>query len=392
MIWARINYGELPKPKSADYHSARKPEEVADEVSKIALRREPEDRVIFLWHAGTAHGSEAEPALFPSDHRNNDAYTRGGFRAFTTQWMTRFWRRLAANNIKPSLTVLDYEDADGFWGLKTDYPRDRDLPDDMPDWAAVIVTAMRKVNSGVDRTALTIAPIDYIQQNGKWQLNRNAIVQFNNWQLPQRAAALRFSILKPAAEIYGEPIAASNFAEQERLWPGVDGNGWPMPKRAMTGNVSSPVTYLGSTGQRYSVDSAQKTLDFRRALNWVDVRNDVRSALAINKQVAPWYSNPDFGRDANESLLSHRLMWAAGLLHDRYLGVSTMLFWSANSWSTQEIEFARPVIAYLRTMRVGYVDSVAKLSEMDPQAELAAWTDLAKRVIAVAPPRLNAAK
>ena len=114
----------------------------------------------------------------------------------------------------------------------------------------------------------------------------------------------------------------------------------------------------------------------------MDCRNDVRSALARTPNVAPWYSQPDYNRDPAEDALEHRLQWAAGLLHDRALGVNVMLFWSDRAWTPEEIAFARPVLAHLQTMKSERPDHIEPLAEEDPEAEMQSWLQLARSIVA----------
>jgi hypothetical protein len=114
------------------------------------------------------------------------------------------------------------------------------------------------------------------------------------------------------------------------------------------------------------------------ALNWVDVRNDVRSAVASGGVTIPWYSNPDFGRDPAVDVREWRLHWAAGLLHDRALGVDTMLFWSDRAWTADELRFGRPIIAYLQRMPVPARTVVGKLDAQQAEAAMSPWVALAR--------------
>jgi hypothetical protein len=108
----------------------------------------------------------------------------------------------------------------------------------------------------------------------------------------------------------------------------------------------------------------------------------VRSALAHTPNVAPWYSQPDYNRDPTEDILEHRLQWAAGLLHDRAQGVDIMLFWSDRAWTPEEIAFARPVLAYLHTMKSERPSQIGPLAEEDSEAEMQPWLQLARSVVA----------
>jgi hypothetical protein len=375
LVWARANYGELAKRPGIDYDTARPANEVADEVASELRKRDALDRAIFLWHGGIVHGTADQPELFP-DARIVEAIGRAGFREFTFDWMSAFWQQLARSNLEPSLIVLDYEKAWGFWGLDNFTHGGKDL-----------ATAMEQLHAALGRSPTGFQPTDYADAT-TGVYNRRAVSAFNLWEIDRRAEALRQTVFDPATRIFGHKIASSNFAEQMRVWDGVDENGWPMQTRSLSGTLSSPSTYLGIGGQRYQ-QLRENTLAFRRALNWVDNRNEVRSSIAAGSPTAPWYSNPDYGRDKQQDIDEHRLQWAAGLLHDRSLGVNIMLFWSADPWNHGEAAFANKIIDYARAMSPANVGHLAPLSELDPVSAMASWLNLAKSLTLTTTPDFN---
>lgn len=204
---------------------------------------------------------------------------------------------------------------------------------------------------------------------------------FNRWFAPRRAAALRAAIFEPPWQAFGADLPGSNYEEQERAWVGHDINNWRKEPGVISGNWSSPSLYLGANGHRYRVFHARDSRDSQRALRWLDCRNDVRSALARTPDVAPWYLNPAYGRDADEDLNEHRLQWAAGLLHDRSVGVSVILFWPERAWTREEIEFARPVLKYLPAMPSVRPDTLGTIPESVPTTEVAKWTEQARQLV-----------
>ena len=224
------------------------------------------------------------------------------------------------------------------------------------------------------------SPVDFVRDNGTWRPNGHAIDEFNAWAAVRRARAMRAAITQPIWNVYSDHLPVSNFNEQQRAWPGVDLNNWTIQPEPISGNWSSPSTYLGTEGQRYKESLAFLTLQARRAVAWLDRRNDVRSAMATGANVAPWYSNPDFGREPDEDRNAHRLQWAAGLLHDRTLGVHVMLFWSNGPWSADEIAFAQPLIAYLQAMDVSQVHAIQKIDEGSAESTLSHWTAIAAKI------------
>jgi hypothetical protein len=367
LVWARANYGALARA-SADYDTARPAQVVADEVAHELRKRSAPDRAIFLWHAGVVHGTADQPELFP-DARIVEAYGRAGFREFTYGWMSAFWQQLARSNVEPTLIVLDYEKAWGFWGLDSFTHNN-------------LASAMQQLQAAFGHSPTGFQPTEYIDAT-TGVYNRPAVLAFDNWQSERRAEALRQTIFEPATRIFGHEIPGSNFNEQMRVWDGVDENGWPAQSRSLSGTLSSPSTYLGISGQRYR-QLGENPLEFKRALNWVDNRNEVRSSIAAGSPTAPWYSSPDYGRDKEQDLVEHRLQWAAGLLHDRSLGVGIMLFWS-DRWSPGEVEFASKIIDYLRSMSPAKVASLAPLSERDPVSAMTPWLNLAKSLTSTTP-------
>jgi hypothetical protein len=388
MVWASLNYGANASPPISDYHSARDPKVVAAEVAQGLLNHAAADRVVFLWQGGVIHGDTNSPALFPNDLLNGAAYAKGGFTEFTRKWMTEFWQELARRKVKPSLIILDYEDADGFWGVKMDYARDSSIPASAPDWVAGPAIALSKIAALLGHAPAGIEPLNYVRTATGWGWNRDAIVTFNNWHASRRTDALRKSIFEPAWLAFGEQIPSSNYGEQYRLWTTVDLNDWAVAKHPISGTVSSPATYLGIGGQRYSVGSAGKSKEFLEALNWVDKRNEVRSAIATGNTTIPWYSNPNFGCDSMQDAERQRLHWAAGLLHDYDSGIAAVLFWSAAAWTPEENFIAARVLAHINS-NPPRLRSVGPLSTNDPASELAPWIDLAEKVLASPAPPTN---
>jgi hypothetical protein len=381
MIWVSIRYGADKRPIGASWQTARPAEFVARETA-AALKSHPvESRAIILGDAGLAWGPHGEPELFPGGNLTIEGYARGGYVESTATWMRSFWRLLKRSRVAPSFVVLDYEGAPGFWGLRQDPPVDADARGKMPPDIAGAVFAMQLLQQRLGGSPDAHVPIDYANHSGdSWSWNRPAVIDFNRWFAPRRAAAVRAAIFQPAWDVFGGDLPASNYDDQERAWEGHDLNNWPMPSTTNSGNWSSPSTYLGAIGQRYNVWYSDRTIAFRRALRWVDCRNGVRSALARTPNVAPWYSRPDFNLAADEDVVEHRLLWAAGLLHDRALGVSVMLFWSEQAWSPEEVAFAQPIVTYLASMISQRPEKIEPISEVDSESALRPWHQLALRL------------
>jgi len=381
MIWSHMNYPPGKTPIGMPFRTAEPPDFAARELVRALKSRAPDDRAVILGDAGITRGFHGEPEIFPGGDRSPESYADGGYPEFTASWMTAFWSYVQKAGVAPSFVILDYEAAAEFWGLKQDLPRTPEVPAEIPDAMAGTVVAMQKLQRRLGGSPDGHSPTDYVHSGKSWVWNHAAVVDFNRWFAPRRAAALRSGIFAPAWQVFGADLPASNYEEQERAWKGRDLNNWPREPVPISGNWSSPSVYLGAAGQRYRVFHATRSRQFQRALRWVDCRNDVRSALARSPNVAPWYSNPDYNRDPSEDAVEHRLQWAAGLLHDRSLGVNVMLLWSDRAWTPEEIAFAAPVLAYLHTMRAERPPQLSPLSEDSPELELQPWIQLANNVV-----------
>ena len=381
MIISHMYFPPGKTPIGMPFHTAEPPEFAAQELVRALKRRAPQECAVLLDGAGISSGFRNEPEIFPGGDRNPESYADGGYPQFTAVWMTKFWSEVHKAGVAPSFVVLDYEAAVNFWGLKQNFARTPDVPADVPDAMVGTVVAMQKLQRRLGVSPDGHAPTDYVHAGQAWVWNYTAVNDFNRWFIPRRAAALRAGIFAPAWQVVGDDLPGSNYEEQERIWKGHDLNNWPQEPGPISGNWSSPSTYLGALGQRYRVFHAKLSLQAQRALRWVDCRNDVRSALARTPNVAPWYSQPDYNRDPAEDALEHRLQWAAGLLHDRALGVDVMLFWSDRAWTPEEIAFARPMLAYLQTMKSERPAKIGPLAEEDPETELSVWLELARSVV-----------
>jgi hypothetical protein len=382
MIWVPASYvlAGISPPRGVAPETAIPARLAAREAAKSIKLKEPTHRAVLLYGVGQASGWLGEPPIFPANDLNIEAYARGGFTTFTQQWSAEFWKSLAEFQAEPDFIVLDYEEGGGYWGLRVDSKR-RSLTQGVPEWATSQIAALEQLQAKMGALPGNYRPIDFLDAKQNWLYNHDAIDAFNEWTGARRTQALRASIVQPAWTAFQKEMAVSNFGEQLRAWPGVDSNGWVAPPTgAITGNWSSPCTYLGTAGQRYSVSFASKSAQYRRAVSWLDRRNDVRAALAVSKDVAPWYSNPDYGRDAGEDIASHRLLWAAGLLHDRAFGVDVMLFWSDGAWSGDEISFARPVLARLQSMSATRPGEIEKLDVTQAEDALSKWMELAAQL------------
>jgi hypothetical protein len=377
MTMVGVSYAGRDSSLGIPPDSARPALDAAREAATLLRRQDPAHRAILLFGIGSTSGPKGEPPLYPTDNRNIESYARGGMTEFTQRWATEFWQTLAKLRLKPAFIVLDYEGGAGFWGLKQDSKRDAGQQIAAPDWALNLINALQQLQEVMGTLPGGYSPIDYVTKNGNWDFNHPAITSFNEWAAIRRAAALRMSVVQPAWDAFHNEIPASNFGEQLRAWPGVDLNDWRITQGPISGNWSSPPAYLGIAGQRYSVHYQSQTPEFRRALSWLDRRNDIRAALALTPNVAPWYSNPDYARDANQDIKTQRLQWAAGLLHDRAFGVSVMLLWSDRPWTNDEVAFARPILEYLRTMPANRPVVIHKLDESHPEQALAEWMQLA---------------
>ena len=382
MIWSRMYYPSGKTPIGMPYHTAEPPDFAAKQLARALKRRAPGERAVILDGGGISSGFRDEPEIFPGGDRSPESYADGGYPQFTAEWMAKFWREAHAEGVAPSFVVLDYEAAEGIWGMKQDFVRTADVPAEIADAMAGTVVAMQRLQRRLGASPDGHAPTNYVYPGKNWVWNHTAVNDFNRWFAPRRAAALRAGIFAPAWQVFGDDLPGSNYEEQDRAWNGRDLNNWPQEPGPISGNWSSPSTYLGALGQRYRVFHTKLSPQARRALRWVDCRNDVRSALARTPNVAPWYSQPDYNRDPTEDAFEHRLQWAAGLLHDRAQGVAVMLFWSDRVWTAEEIAFARPVLAYLQAMKSERPDHIEPLAEEDPEAELIAWLQLARSVVA----------
>lgn len=375
MIVSHMNYRPGKTPIGMPYRTAEPPSFAAKELIRALRKRAPEDRVVLLDAAGLVRGFHDEPEIFPAGAEAPEAYADGGYPAFTARWMTEFWGHVRASGLAPSFIVLDYESAPEFWGLTGSRPRTPSVPPEVPDPMVGTVVAMERLQARLGHSPDGHAPLDYVHSGSAWVWNHAAIMDFNRWFAPLRAAAIRAAIFEPAWQAFGGELPGSNYEEQERAWLGRDINNWRREPGVISGNWSSPSVYLGATGQRYRVFHARDSRELQRALRWLDCRNDVRSALARTPNVAPWYSNPDYGRAADEDVIEHRLQWAAGLLHDRSIGVGIMFFWSDRAWTREEIEFARPILEFLRAMSATRPSILEPLEEPTSAKALANWIE-----------------
>ena len=381
MAWASVTYAGHEKPPGMSFDSARPAREVAREVAKALQHQVPERRAILLSGIGVASGPKGEPSLYPGDERIIEAYARGGLVDFTRQWSTQFWQALAEMHVEPAFIVLDYESGGNFWSLQSSNARDPRVPATAPDWTVGLMVSLFRLRDRIGTLPGDFSPLDFFGGPGKWGLNPQPINAFNEWAGSVRARALRQSVFEPAWEAFRFEIPASNFDEQLRAWPAVDLNGWLTGPGPISGNWSSPQTYLGLTGQRYNVQYKSRSIEYRRALRWLDRRNDVRSALACSSNVAPWYSNPNYDRDLDQDPGIHRLQWAAGLLHDRAMGVNVMLFWSDRAWTSEEVAFAQPLLIKLQTLKPFPPAVITKLDDESAEAILDNWLRYTKRLL-----------
>jgi hypothetical protein len=380
MIWSRMYYPPGKTPIGMPFHTAEPPQFATDELVRQLKSRPPEERAVILDGAGICRGYRDEPEIFPGGDRSPESYADGGYPNFTASWMATFWRRVRDAGVAPSFVILDYEAAPGFWGLKQDFPRTADVPAEVPDGMAGTVVAMQRLQRRLGGSPAGHSPTDYVHSGNGWGWNHAAVADFNRWSDARRSVAVREAIFAPAWQVFGDQLPGSNYDEQERAWKGRDLNNWPREPGPISGNWSSPSLYLGAGGQRYRVFNGGRSPQYQRALRWLDLRNDVRSALARTTNVAPWYSQPDYGHAADQDILEHRLQWAAGLLHDRSIGVSVMLFWTDRAWTAEELAFARPVIAYLHQMESARPGQISALSENDAEAELQRWMQIARKI------------
>jgi hypothetical protein len=381
MVWANpASFG--PRTSSP---SAKPATDIAKAVATQLHQYAPGFKTLIISYAGMLSGPNGEPPLFPRDKRLIQAYAIGGFTSFTTEWMTTFWQSLEASGETPDFIVLDYEDAAGIWGLQSVPPPNVTSITGAPTWAANIVADMDALDSQLGHSPTAYAPLDYVKQKGGWQWNVTAVDAFNQWFGPRRTSALRTSIFQPAWKAYGAQIATANYGEQRRAWTGVDSNGWVLNDQEISGTWSSPPTYLLTNGGRYGSPKAPNSRDSVRALQWLDRRNDVRAAFAVSAKVAPWYSDPDFGLEAGEGQTDHRLRWAAGLLADRSIGVSTIFLWSDKSWTDDEVKFAKPIFKYLETMTSNNAGPIDRLPDSSAQEMLNPWLDLTQRILSPTP-------
>jgi hypothetical protein len=365
--------------------SAKPATDVAKAVATKLHQNAPGSRALIISYAGMLSGPGGDPPLFPRDERLIQAYAIGGFTSFTTEWMTSFWQSLKAAGETPDFIVLDYEDAAGIWGFQSVPQPNAMSITGAPKWAANIVASMEALDRQLGASPTGYAPLDYVKQKTGWQWNVTAVDAFNRWFTPRRSSALRTSIFQPAWRAFGAEIATANYGEQRRAWAGVDSNGWVLDDQAISGTWSSPPTYLLTTGGRYSSPKDPKLRDSVRALQWLDRRNDVRAAFAVSANVAPWYSDPDFGLEAGEDQAEHRLRWAAGLLADRSIGVSTIFLWSDKSWTDDEVKFAKPILDYLATMTSNQVVPIERSPDSSAQGILSPWLDLTQRILSPRP-------
>ena len=381
MVWANPAsyqpHGSIPGAKS--------PIDIAKAVAAQLHQYSPGSRALIISYAGALAGPNGEPPLFPPDQRLIQAYAIGGFTAFTTEWMTTFWQSLDASGNTPDIVILDYENAAGIWGLQSLPQPHAVTMKGEPAWAATIVATLGSLYSELGSPPTQYAPLDYVKQAGGWQWNASAVGAFNAWFAPRRTAALRTSIFQPAWKAFNTELASLNYGEQRRAWPGVDSNGWVLNDQEISGTWSSPPAYLLTTGGRYTNPKDSASRDPIRALEWLDRRNDVRSAFAVSTNVAPWYSNPDYGLEPGENLTEHRLRWAAGLLADRSIGISTMLLWSDRAWSADEVQFATPIFNYLKTMTSIQVGPIDRVPDSNAQDVLTTWLNVLKGITPVRP-------
>ncbi|MEM8782762.1 MAG: hypothetical protein AAGE65_07870, partial [Planctomycetota bacterium] len=341
----------------------------AEVVAKVEALGPDEPVALLLRHAGISRppGSEAGE-LFPRDpDRLPAALAAGGDTDHTAELMRRVAYRLYLAGVTPNALILDYEDGASYWQLGDRSDKDA--------WAERIERLWQLNRETMPADLAGDATRDALAK----QQGRGAIVAYNAWAYDVRTAALRRAVFEPWSNAYGRTLPGGNYGESRRAWATADRNGWPQHVDApLSGTWSCPVVYLNDwRGNRYLGLSVEQ----RVARAWLDHRNRVRSALmgaASALDVAPWYSNPDFGRPAGYDVDAWRWAWVAGLLHDRRQGVSRMLLWG--EWSDDELKFASPVFAALHAVSADG-DPAMPLPERDAAVYLAGWSAEATRLI-----------
>lgn len=389
MVWVDFNYGHRPPRRGTNYHTARPDHEIArDVLNRIHRLRQagrlPDGRLaLHLWYAGRTHGlagPDRQPPLFPED-RLPDALAQAGLIEHTQQLMRRVAQRLHLADVQPDFLVLDYEHGATTWqlGRRDRQPNPVAFRQDVQDvWRHAAEALPEALRDPARRDELLDAHP---------ARRRATTIAFNGWAVQRRRLALRRAVFEPWWQAFGQTLPASNYADQVRAWATHDRNGWPQPVNdQLEGNWSSPVAYLSDLrGHRYHRDlGIDLTESQRLAAVWADHRNRVRAALAWSPDVAPWYSNPDFGRPEAIDPEAWRWAWAAGLMHDRRHGVARVLLWSDAAWSPDEIAFARRVFAALAVLpadQTAYSPNLQPVPLEEAPAWLAGWIEQTRQAI-----------
>lgn len=379
MVWATFNYGHSPKPPGKDYHDPRPPEAIADEIIPQLNALPQEDRVLFLSYVG-----QTRPAIFPhSDpEEKTTALANGGNWEPTEKQVRVLFQLLNTRGVKPSMVVLDYEGGSVYWGLGNGFSKSTTYPNAPSGWSEQLA-GLESLFSKLKKNPFSYEPIDFVSNNkgvSNWGHQTKPVTEINNWQRKRINKIIRKCVSDPIWEAYNEKIPICNYADQVSAWEFADINNWISQERTssqLAGNYSSPVLYVGATGNRYNKLTPEKGT----ALSWLDQRNEARAALEWTRRVSPWYSNPYYSYGSAASGYTPEKMkyvWAAGILHDHTYGVNTFLFWSGARWTDEEVIFVNNFLDKLKTVPSSRPRDIGKLNDSDPVATLNEWVDKVK--------------
>ena len=322
MIWAQLNYGFLPKPGGKGFWDARPIPEVIQDViySGVGTGR----RGVFLYGWGATNDDAMFTPLI-------DTITNTGMTAATLAFMQEFVAGLNNYGWTPDIQILDNESGVSFWQIG--------------DQRSAIESVIN------DAGALAQLPA-YFQ--GKtiddlWPLPGSYSTELvNEWNAMDgelRIVAFNTAIFDPTDTEFGATIDGAEYQLYQRDFAVPDLNGWyAQPTTSQCGTYGSPVLYPRTGGNRYTgTDQADMEL------NWVDLANQITSAMIATPNNAPWIGRPDYLRPAGITEADWRNNWGALIYYCRQAGVDKFLLWG-DDWGAAETTFADSVFAMIRTV------------------------------------------
>jgi hypothetical protein len=86
----------------------------AYEAATGPKRRDPTLGVVLLFAITRVAESPTEPALYPNNDQEIEAFVRRGQIDFTRKWTIEIWQSLADKRVVSTFKIVDYKKCDGF--------------------------------------------------------------------------------------------------------------------------------------------------------------------------------------------------------------------------------------------------------------------------------------